>query len=85
MGYNLQTRCLTHGESAYVSRGQEVPAIRLWMRRHRSRDCVVEWAVDSTYSTPSWAEDEQTFYLPDDFLSEAGPRPLEAARDRRSA
>jgi hypothetical protein len=71
MGYNLQTRCVTHGESAYIFRGKEAQSIRLWMARHRSRDCVVEWAVDNTYSTPEWADAQNDLALPDDLGGQA--------------
>lgn len=65
MGYNLLTRCVTHGESAYIFRGKEAQSIRLWLARHCSRDCVIEWAVDNTYSTPDWADDNDALELPD--------------------
>lgn len=68
MGYNLHTRCITHGESAYVSRSHESHAIKLWLSRHRSDQCVVEWAVDNTYSTPDWVDGNSDLYLPDDLL-----------------
>jgi hypothetical protein len=66
MGYNLVTRCASHGESAFIARGHEVEAIKLWLAKHKDRSCMVEWAVDNNHSAPRWADDDHDLYLPDD-------------------
>lgn len=69
MGYNLVTRCIRCGESAFIFRGKEAEGISLWLKKHGQRGHYVEWAVDNNESTPEWADTESTYCLPDDFTS----------------